>query len=55
MARLSLGQKAIVLGIMGLIVVLAIGVFLWSGFLGKALALVALGTTISAAYKILYM
>jgi hypothetical protein len=55
MARLSLGQKAIVLGILGTIAVFAIAVFFSTGLLGKALALLALGTTVSAAYKILHM
>jgi hypothetical protein len=55
MAQLSLGQKATVLGIMGLVAVLAVGVFVTTGFIGKALALIVLGTTASAAYKILHM
>jgi hypothetical protein len=55
MAHLSLGQKAIVLGIMGVIAIFAVVVFFSTGLLGKALAVIALGTTVSAAYKILHM
>jgi hypothetical protein len=55
MARLSMGQKAIVLGVMGLIGVLAIVVFVSTGLIGKALAVLLLGTTLSAAYKIRHL
>jgi hypothetical protein len=55
MANLSLGQKAVILGIMGIIAVLAIAVFVIADILGKALALLVLGVTLSSAYKILYM
>jgi hypothetical protein len=55
MARLSLGQKAVLLGILGLIAVVGVGVLVFvDNVLAKGLALLALGTCLSMGYKFLH-